>query len=208
MLTPGAYKDAYQIASKMTYQYVNIFVPAVDITYISDLFRLYMDLIKIKMHIKWYFPDNMSDLSKYVLFDLGHVPGKFFSSVNIPGLSIEFVRSYEPVKGQIPGQAYFGRVDHNLYDISVCDGEKTILLAQYMDEDKLKALVRSDKYSEIHLSYAQTPYEGLNYRECIKLNPKYKSIMFANGFTCREEFLDCTEQANGRPGYRVYNDVF
>ena len=208
MLTPGAYKDAYQIAAKATYQYINIFVPAVDINFISDLFRLYMDLLKIKMHVKWYFPDVMEDLTKYVLFDLGHISGKYFSSPNIPGLTIDFVRTYDEVEGQIKNSALSGRLDHNLYDICVCDGSKYVMLAQYMDANKLQALVRTGNYDEIHLSYLATPYEGLNYKECVKLNPKYKTILFANGFACREEFLDCTEQMGGRPGYRIYHDVY
>ena len=191
LLTPGAYKDAYMLASNTMYQYVNIFSPSMNITYISDIYRLYMDLLKIKKHIKWVFPDNITEIHTHVLFDIGHIGVKIYNSITIPNLTIEYRNS--GASNSV-----------NIYDIYVCDGVKSINLCQYIDEKKLKSLIRGKEFDEIHLQYNGTFDGGLTYKECIKLDDRYLKYLVANNFACRDEYLECTQLKGGVPGYRTY----
>ena len=192
LLTTGAYKDAYVLASDMTYQYINIFVPSLDITFISDVYRLYMDLLKIKKHLKWVFPDNVpTALKTHVLFDIGHIAVKLYASITIPNLTIEYRDS--GASSELP-----------VYDIYVSDGIRAVNLCQYADEKKLKSLFRNKEFDEIHMQYNGTFYGGLTYKEALKLEFAVPAMLRANNFACRDEYLECTKLRYGTPGTRVY----
>lgn len=186
LLTPGAYKDAFRIASCITYQRINIFVPSMDVLYISDVFRLVTDLLKIKKSVKWYYPEKITTTPTNVLFEMAQMTGNFYVSPVIGQLTIEFKLSNSKDAG------------HRFYDIYVCDDTDYIVFCMYMDAEKLTSLMTSSNdYDQVHLPYNSTFYGGLTCRECAALNPRWAPKLVANNFMCREEFI---EAANSKYG--------
>ena len=90
MLTPGAYKDAYRLLSMPSIQFVNIFVPSMDVLWISDVFRLVVDLIKIKREVKFYYPEKISVGLVNALFNISCKTLNTFRSKRTPNLLINY----------------------------------------------------------------------------------------------------------------------
>jgi len=189
ILTPGCYKDAFRIASSITYQRVNIFVPSMDVLFISDIFRLVMDLHKIKKTVRWHYPEKITTTPANVLFEMDQMTGNYFVSNAIPNLTIEFKLSDK----RDP--------NHRYYDIYVCDDDSYIAFCMYMDAEKLTHMMTSaDNYDQIHISYNCVFYGGLTCRECASLNPRWTNRLVPNNFNCREEFAEAYEsQKYGLP---------
>lgn len=189
ILTPGFYKDAFRLASSISYQKINIFMPCMDDLFISDTFRLVMDLTKIKKTVQWFFPDKVNTTPANVLFEMAQVRNNFFVSPVLDGLSIEFKLSDSRDE------------NHRYYDIYVCDDDAYIVFCMYMDAEKLtKLMTAQDQYDAVHLPYNCTFYGGLTCRECAKLNPSWKKRLVPNNFACREEFVEVANDPDiGKP---------
>lgn len=184
LLTPGCYKDAYMIASSPTYQIINIFPPAMDGLFISDVFRLVTDLLKIKKAVKWYYPDKVDFVPTNVLFQVNQMRGNYFSSPNITDLAIEFKRSNTLDD------------DHRFYDIYLCMDDIYAGFIMYMDAAKLTSIMTAsteDAVDFVHMPYNTTFYGGLSAIECGKLNKAWMPKIVPNNFRCREEFIMCRD---------------
>lgn len=55
VLFPGAYDDAYEVASQVIYQNIFIIPVSLEAMYVSDVFRLQSDLMRIKSNVKVLF---------------------------------------------------------------------------------------------------------------------------------------------------------
>lgn len=184
LLTPGCYKDAYKMACSPSYQIINIFVPSMDGLFISDVFRLVTDLLKIKKTVKWYYPDKVDFVPTNVLFQVAQMQGNYFSSANISEVAIEFKRSNTLDQ------------DHRFYDIYICMDDKYVAFMMYMDAAKLTkemTMSASDAVDFIHMPYNTTFYGGLTAKECGKLNAAWMPKIIPNNFRCKEEFYECRE---------------
>lgn len=176
MLTPGAYKDAYRLLSMPSIQFVNIFVPSMDVLWISDIFRLVVDLIKIKREVKFYYPEKISVGLVNALFNISCKTLNTFRSKRVPNLLIK----YEVSSGS--------RDDHRFYNIIVSDDSGYHLFTLYMDAAYLATLI-DKKNTTIHMPYNTLFYGGLTAPECYNLNPNLMQHVVVNNFACREEFV-------------------
>ena len=178
LLTPGAYRDAYRVASQMTYQKVHIFTPSMDALFLSDVFRLVIDLQKIKKSVKWYYPEKIKPVPTNVLFEVAQSTSNRYVSSTISELQIVYRLS--------------NTVDpsHRFYDIYVADGVRNIAFCMYMDADKLATMTTSGDFDEVHLPYNCTFYGGMTVRECVASDPIAARKLVANNFKCREEFTE------------------
>lgn len=186
ILTPGAYRDIYRILCYPTYQKINLFVPSMDVLFISDIFRLVTDLRKVKAEVKWYYPETVSELSpKNMLFETAQMKSNLYKSSTIPGLTIEF-----KVANTLDET-------HRFYDFEVCDGTEYNYFTLYMDDTKLKSLVNSysgkSASAHIHLPYNKSFYGGLTGKECGQILGKKSCILTMNNFKCREEFIEASQ---------------
>lgn len=183
ILTPGCYRDAYRIASSMTYQRVNLFIPSVDALFISDVFRLVTDLLKIKKSVKWYYPEKIKVSPSNVLFEAAEMRGNLYVSPTISNFNVEFKLSSELDP------------NHRFYDFFVTEDKLCSAFCMYMDDAKLKKLV--SEFDEIHVPYNCTFYGGLTCRECADLYPSISQKLVANNFKCKEEFIEASQRRLG-----------
>lgn len=194
LLTPGCYKDAYFVASAVTYQYINIFVPSMDSIFISDVLRLVFDLRRIKKMVQFIYPQHVTISPANVLFDQSHLKLSNYVSTHIPSCHITYQ----------PADSSESMASAHLYDISVYDGKQFMLFTLKMDTTKLTtAFTGTDKYDSVHLPYNCTFYGGLTAKECGKLNPRWSPQIVANNFACREEFIECTTSHIATVGLRI-----
>ena len=182
LLTPGAYRDAYRVASQMTYQKIHIFTPSMDALFLSDVFRLVIDLQKIKKSVKWYYPEKIKPVPTNVLFEVAQATSNFYVSQTISGLQISYKLS--------------STVDpsHRFYDIYVADGSRNLAFCMYMDADKLATMNSCGDFDELHLPYNCTFYGGMTVREVLTTDPAAARKLVANNFKCREEFMEAAHQ--------------
>ena len=188
LLTPGAYLEVFRMASSITFQRINLFVPSMDALFLSDVFRLVIDLQKIKKTVRWYYPDKITVKPPNLLFERAQVLSTFFLSKAIPGLTINFQESSK---------------DENkagLYDFKVYDGEDYDCFSLFMTKEKMDDLLRS-KFDRIHFAYNSTFYGGCTVRELSEYN-SWRSHIVPNNYMSIEEFR---EAQHGRYGtaYRI-----
>ena len=163
----------------------NLFVPSMDVLFISDIFRLVTDLRKVKAEVKWYYPETVSGLSpKNMLFETAQMKSNLYKSSTISGLTIEF-----KVANSLDES-------HRFYDFEVCDGAEYNYFTLYMDEAKLDSLMSTysgkSAPAHIHLPYNKSFYGGLTGKECAQILGKKSCILTMNNFKCREEFIEAT----------------
>lgn len=194
-LVPGFYQDVYRYASLVTNEEVTIFIPSLDILFISDMFNLIMNLRNVKKSLRWVFPDRPEISSSIEFLNLQNVASSYDHTVD-SRLSIEYIKdTYIP--------------DRTVYDIIVRDGTKTIYLTSYMTAEKAKALNDNIAYTEIHVPFSSTLYGGLSYIDIVKLDGPYRKKFVINCFTSVDEYevyggSDLTPYRQGR---MCYNDI-
>ena len=164
VLFPGAFHDVYEIASLTMYQ--NIFIIPISIypEYISDLYRLVLELTKIKSVVKVMSPDMLLPSVKNKLNSM------FLNSLVKGTAKSTYVYSdngfiaFDWNDGD--GVAPSGNTwPDNFHDIYCTFGDKRILLTvSKVDIPRIKALLRQDL-----VDYVYIPWQ----------NPSYMSTMFA-----------------------------
>jgi hypothetical protein len=178
LLTPGCYKEAFALASHMSFQRIKLIVPSMDVLFISDVFRLVTDLMKIKKSVKWYYPEHIATTPANVLFEMAQMTNNYLAS-DIGGTTIEFKLSSSRDE------------NHRFYDIYVCRDDSYIVFCMYMDAEKLTKLMTStDHYDQIHMPYNCTFYGGLTGRECGALNSQWTGRIVPNNYGCTEEYAE------------------
>ena len=198
ILSPGFFMDVYRIASSMSYQRLNVFIPSVDELFISDLFRLVLELSKLKKHIQWVYPDKITTVIPNALFSATQViKSKFVISKLNKGNQVFTVEYMDGMNSMLsPG--------HMVYDIKVVTNDRVQLFCTYLSEEKLKTLSNSGKIDDIHAPYNAVYYGGQSLRQCLaRANyPKFPALV-ANNLNCREEFMECTTRPDVYPGQRA-----
>ena len=188
ILTPGAYAEVFRMASSITFQRINLFVPSMDALFLSDVFRLVVDLQKIKKIVRWYYPERVSVRPPNMLFEHAQVLSTYYLSKLIEGLTVSFQSA---------------STDENkagLYDFKVYDGKLCDYFSLYMTKDKMANLL-SSKMDRVHFAYNSTFYGGCTVRELHEYN-SWRPHMVPNNFMNREEFREAQHGMYGAP-YRV-----
>lgn len=179
MLSPGFYKDAYQILACPTYQDIHIYLPVLDISNISDIFGLVMDLKKTKKSVMWHYPQKYRTTNpKNVLFEMCQYDKMTFTSNHITNLIITFE------------DAGYTDVPDLIYDIKVCNGSKGDIFTIYPQASKAEARMSDRLYKMIHMPYNGLYYGGMTAKEIVAERRAYGQFITPNNFKCREEFLE------------------
>lgn len=185
VLTPGAYREIYNFASAPSAQYINFFVPSMDVLWISDIFRLVTDLTKIKKSVNLYYPDPINPGLTNALFNIACKRYNSFISKRIDSFRIEYHLSDG------------SRADHKFYDIHLFDGEKYHIFTLFVDKDNIDNVLKYSAVDRIHMPYNTVFYGGLTAIECAKLRPELVKKVIVNNFNCREEYVAAAD-------YRVF----
>lgn len=182
-LSPGFYRDAYMILSCMSYQEIHLYLPVVDMTNISDLFGLVMDLRKAKKTIFWHYPQKFRTTNPHnVQFEMAQYDKMSYTSKHITNLIIKFEDAgYEPTPNLI-------------YDIKVCNGSQGDIFTIYATEQKVKDRKADQLYRTIHMPYNCTYYGGTTARELATAERSYGQFIVPNNFKCREEFIQASNE--------------
>lgn len=178
LLTPGCFYDAYKIIKQIGFIDVKIFIPSLDVLYISDIFNLIMDIAKYKPTIQWVFP-LLPQIPTSTLFEAMQLKNTFYQNSIDSNITIEYIPS------EIAGRS--------VYDILVKDGNKTRYFCQYLSTTKLDLLYDLETIDEIHIPYTSTLYGGLDYMDAISIDKKYASKLVANDFCSVDEYLYAKE---------------
>lgn len=184
LLSPGFYMDAFQILSSITYQDIHLYVPSLDITNISDLFGLVMDLKKIKKNVMWHYPVKYRTSNPHnVQFEMAQNDHMRFTSERITNLIISFEDAGYTVTPNL------------LFDIKVCNGSKGDIFSNYTTMEKVAARKTDMLYKTIHIPYNTLYYGGQTAREIVDANRAYGRFIIPNSLRCREEFHEivCSE---------------
>ena len=165
VLFPGAFHDVYEIASLTMYQ--NVFIIPISIypEYISDIYRLVVELTKIKTRVKVISPDMLAPSVKTKLNSM------FLNSLVKGTTKSTYVYSENGFiafdwndgdGGQAPSTNVW---PENYHDIYCTFGNKRILLTvNKVDIDRIKTLLKENL-----VDYVYVPWE----------NPSYTSTIFA-----------------------------
>ena len=159
LLTPGTFLHAYNFIKKINPVSVRLFIPTLNMEFVSDIFNLYMTL-KDKMLIKWVFPDkvNHSDFSDGQIRCNTHI-NEFNHK-----LSITYVKN-ECVDG--------------VYDIIARSSDAVHYFSQYLTQSDAKNLYEDSEYDYIHIPESSTLYGGECYRT---LSSKYQPKFVPHSF--------------------------
>ena len=174
VLFPGAFHDVYEIASLTMYK--NIFIVPISIypEYISDIYRLVIELTKIKTRVKVISPDMLQPSVKSKLNSM------FLNSLVKGTTKSTYVYSengfiafdWNDENGVAPSSQTW---PENFHDIYCTFGSKRVLLTvNKVDIDRIKSLLRQDL-----VDYVYIPWQ----------NPSYTSAMFAT-------FVDVFDEIN------------
>lgn len=164
VLFPGAFHDVYEIASLTMYK--NIFIVPISIypEYISDIYRLVIELTKIKTRVKVISPDMLQPSVKSSLNSM------FLNSLVKGSSKSTYVYSengfiafdWNDENGIAPSSITW---PNNFHDIYCTFGNKRILLTvNKVDIERIKLLLKQDLVDYIYI-----PWQ----------NPSYTSTMFA-----------------------------
>lgn len=196
-LTPGFFSDAFRIAKTPQYQEIYILPPSLDCIYISDVFNLYQELkaldkvvVKVICSIP---PDGKVSDGFMRDFELRGTTEFHFDpyGINAMDLYVKFDRHLNPEYR--PSN-----------DIIISDSNKTMILSQYMSNDKLDYLAGVG-YDEIHMSFAHNTYGGLTYLQAVNYNKKLADKIIVNSFVSVDEFNYCA--SNSIPTGKIrYNE--
>lgn len=184
ILSPGSYMDICRFATAVTFQRVNLFVPTMDALFLSDIFRLVVDLQKIKKTVRWYYPEKVVVSPPNKLFETAQVYSAHFISKAIADLRIEMMpaSTEENKKG--------------LYDFRVYDGKSYDLFSLYMTEAKMVESLNCT-YDKIHFSYGAGFYGGVSVREMSNHNA-WRGKMVPNNFSSLAEFREAAHGMYGQ----------
>ena len=188
ILTPGAYAEVFRMASAITFQRINLFVPSMDALFLSDVFRLVVDLQKIKKTVRWYYPERIDVKPPNMLFERAQVLSTYYLSKSIDGLTISF-------QSASPDLNKTGLYDFKIYDGRLCD-----YFSLYMTKEKMANLLKSG-IDRVHFAYNSTFYGGCTVRELTDYH-SWRSHIIPNNFMNREEFREAQHGMYGTP-YRV-----
>jgi len=178
ILTPGCYYDAYKIIRQIGFQDVKIFVPAIDVLFISDIFNLLMETIEYKPTIQWVFPKQFT-LPSSATFENSQIIAETYVNQINSSIIIEYRDA--------------GILGREVYDILVKDGASVHYFCQYITPEKLETLYNAEAITTIHLPYTSTLYGGLSYTSATRLNIKYKTKLIADSFRTLDEYVYATE---------------
>lgn len=177
LLSPGFYMDAFQILSCLSYQDIHLYVPVVDLTIISDLFGLVMDLKKIKKNIMWHYPVKYRTENPHnIQFEMAQDDHMSFTSPNIKNLIIKFE------------DAGYAATPNLVFDIKVCNGAKGDIFSNYATEEKVAARKTDLLYKTIHIPYNTLYYGGQTAKEIVGISRGYGRFIVPNSLKCREEY--------------------
>lgn len=185
LLTPGLFQEAYDIASKVSYRNVYIFVPSNDFLFISDVVRLQNELSKTKEKCKVIFPRAFPDEYSNVEFR-NNLIKKNSIIINNGDFSI----SVKYVKTDV----------HNVYNIHVYDSNHGFCLSSFINEEILDALNEEKEITEVHIPYTKSLYGGLTFADTVKkynLGHRARKLV-CNSFTGRSEYHDCVNKYHNR----------
>lgn len=173
VLFPGSYYDVYEIASLTTYQ--NIFIIPISIypEYISDIYRLVMNLTPIKTRVKVMSPDAlippiMNSMASMFLnsFIKGSTKSSFVYSTN-GFIAFDWNESNEaPCTSIWPS---------NYHDIYCTFGEKRILLTvNKVDIGRIKALLEKDLVDYVYIPWQNNAYSYDGYATFADIYEEFK----------------------------------
>lgn len=174
ILSDGFFMDAYRIASQPTYQKVNIFVPFLNVLFISDLFRLVTTLKKLK-EVMWYHPSRYTtENPQNVLFEVTHNRANVMTSSSIYNLIIRMI----PASCDI----------NDMYDFDVSNGKDKFYFTLGSSKKYIESLITSKKYDTIHLPYNTYYAISTSGRELVEDDRKLSRYLCANNFNNVEEY--------------------
>lgn len=166
VLFPGAYHDVYEIASLTMYQ--NVFLIPISIypEYISDLYRLVVELTKIKTRVKIISPDMIVPSIKTKLntiFLNALVKGSTKSTYVYSDNGFISFDWNDGEGGAAPSTMIWPESFHDIY----CTfGDKRILLTiNKVDVDRIKTMLKDDLVDFVYI-----PWQ----------NPSYTNTMFSS----------------------------
>ena len=174
VLSDHFFRDAYRILSQPTYQEVHIFVPSIDMVWISDIFGLVMSLKAYKKNVYWHYPDKYYPKHTNVLFEMAQILLPKYQSKVIPGLTIDMVK------------------ENDVYSFKVINGKKREYFSVWCKKDDAIKLINSGLYDAIHLPYNTFYYAGTSAREiaCDTDIQKLARKVVPNSFRNRDEFVE------------------
>ena len=164
VLFPGAFHDVYEIASLTMYQNVFIIPISVYPEYISDIYRLVMELTKIKTRVKVMSPDMLSPSIKPKLNSM------FLNSLVKGTSKTTYVYSdngfiafdWNDEGGQAPSSELWPENYHDIY--CTFSNTRILLTINKVDIDRIKLMLRNDLVDFVYI-----PWQ----------NPSYTSTLFA-----------------------------
>lgn len=174
ILSDGFFMDAYRIASQPTYQKVNIFVPSLNVLFISDLFRLVTTLKKLK-DVMWYHPKKYkTENPQNVLFELSQNQANVITSPSIYNFIVRMIPSTCDIE--------------EMYDFDVTNGKDKFYFTLGASKEYIETLILGKTFDIIHLPYNTYYAIGTTGRELVKDNKKIARYLCANNFNNVEEY--------------------
>ena len=200
ILQPGSYDTAFEIARGAHFREVNIFAPAYDINFVSDIYRLSHDL-KLSLNkpvVHTYFPEKFP-LNIDPVVSLNHIRKFTFKSNYDPNVSIEYHIHDREIEDRVQS-GLMPMPSGLLYDIVVYLGNKVVILPAKLTEEILNDALCIEK-SEIHIPYKQTLYGGFSYSYIIEdkdkqFSRKMKKLCYVNCFSSIDELIYCRNNGN------------
>jgi len=179
ILTQGAYKTAYNLAKGVTYPCINIFVPCMNHLFISDIYRLVLDLQESRMNVKLYFPVVPKDDTLPEWFT-SMIDNSTFISTEYLGLVIRYVKANE-------------KSDIGYYDIIVEDGKTSKYFLTYLDENKAELIYIDNTLNDIQMGYNTTIFGGMSYTDLVEKYPNLSSKITVHSFSNETEYELCRD---------------
>lgn len=177
ILSLGAYKTAYSLAKSVTYPYINIFVPCMNYLFISDIYRLVLDLQKSRLKTNLYFPEIPTDIKLPEWFT-SLINTNAFISREYLGLTISYSKANQ-------------ESEIGYYDIIVEDGASSKYFLTYVDEAKADVIFSDNSLNDIHMSYDSDIFGGMSYIELIDKYPSLTKKITIHSFNNEVEYELC-----------------
>lgn len=191
VLFPGAYDDAYEVACQTPYHHIFIVPTSMEVMYVSDVFRLASDLMRIKQSVNIIYPH------KFAM----HVPAAIENTL-LRGSSnsttafvygngfIAFDWGIEkPIENPIYHLGF-----HDIY-INF-DNRRILFCSHEVNKDRILNMLENDDVDYVYLPYARPMFGDESYITLIEDESfeKYIDKLIAYGFANSTEAKLCWDK--------------